>query len=168
MADVPTERLVFVDETGTHTRMTPLYARAPRGQRAYGHVPRNHTRNTTLVAALTLDGLDAPMVLEGAMDREAFVAWLTHFLVPTLRVGQVVVMDNLTVHKGGEVGAIIAGAGCHLVYLPAYSPDYSPIEGAYSKVKARVRRAAKRTQPELEAAIGAAVPTRSWFVPSEK
>ena len=92
MAAVPAERLVFVDETGTHTRMTPLYARAPRGERAYGHVPRNPTRNTTLVCALTLDGLDAPMVLEGAMDREAFVAWLRHFLVPTLVPGPVIVM----------------------------------------------------------------------------
>ncbi len=157
MAETPVERLVFVDETGTHTRMTPRYARAPRGQRAYGHVPRNHTRNTTLVAALTLGGLDAPMVLEGAMDREAFVAWLHHFLVPTLTPGQVVVMDNLNVHKGAQVRQIIEGSGCQLVYLPAYSPDFSPIEGAYSKVKTRVRRAAKRTQPELETAIGEAV-----------
>jgi len=169
MADVSAERLVFVDETGTHTRMTPLYARAPRGERAYGHVPRNHTRNTTLVAALTLDGLDAPMVLEGAMDREAFVAWLRHFLLPTLTAGQVVVMDNLNVHKGRAVRAIIEGVGCDLVYLPAYSPDFSPIEGAYSKVKTRVRRAAKRTQGEWEAAIGEAVgavtPTDAagWF-----
>lgn len=157
MADVSPGRLVFVDETGTHTRMTPLYALAPRGERAYGHVPRNHTRNTTLIAALTLDGLDAPMVLEGAMDREAFVAWLRHFLVPTLMPGQVVVMDNLNVHKGAEVRQIIEAHGCGLVYLPAYSPDFSPIEGAYSKVKTLVRRAAKRTQGELEAAIGEAV-----------
>jgi transposase len=157
MAAVPTEQLVFVDETGTHTRMTPLYARAPRGERAYGHVPRNHTRNTTLVAALTLAGLDAPMVLEGAMDREAFVAWLRHFLVPTLNAGQVVVMDNLNVHKGTQVRQIIEGADCTLRYLPAYSPDFSPIEGAYSKVKARVRRAGKRRQDELEGAIGEAV-----------
>ncbi len=157
MRDVPPERLVFVDETGTHTRMTPLYARAPRGKRAYGHVPRNHTRNTTLIAALTLNGLDAPMVLEGAMDREAFVAWLRHFLVPTLVPGQVVVMDNLSVHKGRQVGQMIAEAGCRLVYLPAYSPDYAPIEGAYSKVKTLLRRAAKRTQEELVTAIGAAV-----------
>ena len=169
MADVVAERLVFVDETGTHTRMTPLYASAPRGKRAYGHVPRNHTRNTTLVAALTLDGLDAPMVLEGAMDREAFVAWLTQFLLPTLRPGQVVVMDNLSVHKGRQVGQIIEGAGCALVYLPAYSPDYAPIEGAYSKVKILLRRAAKRTQEGLVAAIGAAVEAvtasdaRGWF-----
>lgn len=169
MAAVPAERLVFVDETGTHTRMTPLYARAPRGERAYGHVPRNHTRNTTLVAALTLAGLDAPMLLEGAMDREAFVAWLRHFLVPTLVPGQVVVMDNLNVHKGAEVRQIIEAHGCALIYLPAYSPDYAPIEGAYSKVKTRVRRAGKRTQAELEAAIGIAVAAvtasdaRGWF-----
>jgi transposase len=169
MVAVPAERLVFVDETGTHTRMTPLYGRAPRGQRAYGHVPRNHTHNTTLVAALTLVGPDAPMVLEGAMDREAFLAWLRHFLVPTLSAGQVVVMDNLNVHKGTQVRAMIEAAGCELVYLPAYSPDFSPIEGAYSKVKARVRRAGKRTQGELEAAIGEAVgavtarDARGWF-----
>jgi transposase len=157
MTEVPAEQLIFVDETGTHTRMTPLYARAPRGERAYGHVPRNHTRNTTLIAALTLAGLDAPMVLEGAMDGSAFVAWLRHFLVPTLSAGQVVVMDNLNVHKGAQVRQIIEAHGCRLVYLPAYSPDFSPIEGAYSKVKARVRRAGKRKQDELEGAIGEAV-----------
>lgn len=157
MAAVPAERLVFVDETGTPTRMTPRYACAPRGEQAYGHVPRNHTRNTTLIAALTLAGLDAPMVLEGAMDREAFVAWLTHFLVPTLTPGRVVVMDNLSVHKGAAVRRTIEAAGCALVYLPAYSPDFSPIEGAYSKVKERVRRAGEREQAALEVAIGAAV-----------
>lgn len=126
-------------------------------------------RNTTLVVALTLAGLDAPMVLEGAMDREAFVAWLRHFLVPTLTPGQVVVMDNLNVHKGTQVRQIIEGAGCDLVYLPAYSPDYAPIEGAYSKVKTLLRRAAKRTQGALEGAIGEAVEAvtasdaRGWF-----
>jgi transposase len=169
MGERPAERLVFVDETGTHTRMTPLDACAPRGERAYGYAPRNHTRNTTLVAALTLAGLDAPMVLEGAMDREAFVAWLRHFLIPTRRPGDVVVMDKLSVHKGAEVRQIIVGAGCELVSLPAYSPDFSPIEGAYSKVKGQVRRAGKRTQAELEAAIGDAVgavtaaDARGWF-----
>jgi transposase len=169
MVDVPADRLIFVDETGTHTRMTPLSTRAPRGQRADGHVPRNQTRNTTLIAALTLTGLDAPMVLEGAMDREAFVAWLRQCLVPILRVGQVVVLDNLNLHKGTQVGQMIEEADGTLRYLPAYSPDFSPIAGAYSKVKARVRRAGKRTQGELEAAIGEAVGTVSahdaagWF-----
>ncbi len=142
--------------------------------RLYGYVPRNHTRDTTLIAALTLDGLDAPMVLAGAMDREAFVAWLRHFLVPTLAPGRVVVMDNLSVHKGMQVRQIIEAAGCRLVRrplgsMPAYSPDFTPIEGAYSKVKTRVRRAAERTQAGLEAAIGAAVgavtaaDARGWF-----
>jgi transposase len=169
MAAVPAEQLIFVDETGTHTRMTPLYARAPRGQRADGQVPRNHTRNTTLVAALTLAGLAAPMVLEGAMDREAFVAWLGHLLVPTLRAGEVVVRDHRSVHKGAQVRAIIEAASCTRQYLPAYSPDFSPIAGAYSKVKTRVRRAGKRTQGELEAAIGEAVgavtarDAQGWF-----
>jgi transposase len=109
------------------------------------------------------------MVLEGAMDGSAFVAWLHSFLMPTLGAGQVVVMDNLNVHKGAQVRQIIEGAGCELIYLPAYSPDLTPIEGAYSKVKARLRRAGKRTQHELEGAIGEAVEAvtaddaRGWF-----
>lgn len=146
----------------------------PGGGESAGRGSRNHTRNTTLVAALTLAGLDAPMVLEGAMDREAFVAGrplgsMRHFLVPTLVPGQVVVMDNLNVHKGMPIREIIARQECRLVYLPAYSPDYSPIEGAYSKVKTRVRRAGKRTQGELAAAIGEAVEAvttsdaQGWF-----
>ena len=100
-AGLPAAGLVFVDESGTHTRMTPLYACAPRGERAYGYAPRNHTRNTTLVAALTLGGVRDSMAVEGAMDREAFVAWLEQGLGPKLTAGQVVVMDNLSVHKGG-------------------------------------------------------------------
>lgn len=157
MASIPAERLVFVDETGTHTRMTPVYALAPRGQRAYGKVPRNHTRNTTLICALTLHGLQAPMVVEGAMDRDTLVAWIGWGLAPTLLPGQIVVLDNLNVHLGPLVSAAIAACGCTLAFLPAYSPDLMPIEGAYSKVKQALRRAAKRTQDELVTAIGAAV-----------
>ncbi len=149
-------------------------AETPWGKRAYGHVPRDHTRNTTLVAALTFAGLDAPMVLEGAMDREAFVAWLTRFPVPTLAPGQVVAMDNLSVHKGAQVRQLIDGAACASVgralgSIPASSPDFTPIEGAYSKVKTLLRRAAKRTQAALEGAIGEAVEAvtasdaRGWF-----
>jgi len=157
MAGVAATRLVFVDETGTTTRMTPTHAVAPRGQRAYGRVPRNHTRNTTLICALTLDGLQAPMVLEGAMNREALVAWISEGLAPTLAPGQIVVLDNLNVHLGTQVRAAIEACQCQLAFLPAYSPDLMPIEGAYSKVKQQVRQAAKRTQAELEAAIGQAV-----------
>lgn len=157
MANIPAERLVFVDETGTHTAMTPLYALAPRGQRAYGKVPRNHTRNTTLICTLTLDGLHAPMVVEGAINRETLVAWIGWGLAPTLVPGQIVVLDNLNVHLGPLVREAVAACGCALAFLPAYSPDLMPIEGAYSKVKQALRRAAKRTQDELVEAIGAAV-----------
>jgi transposase len=169
IAALPAERLVFIDESGFHTRMTPLYGCAPRGQRAYGHVPRNHTHNTTLVAALSLAGVGDTMVIEGAMDALAFVAWLEQGLGPTLLPGQVVVMDNLNVHKGQRVRAVIETYQCTLLYLPAYSPDLTPIEGMFSKVKAAVRRAGKREQAALEAAIGAALDTvtprdaAGWF-----
>jgi len=156
---IPAERFVFVDESGTHTRMTPLYACAPRGARAYGYAPRNHTRNTTLVAALTLAGIQDSMAVEGAIDTAAFVAWLEQGLGPTLRAGQIVVMDNLNVHKGEQVRAVIERYGCQLLFLPAYSPDLTPIEGMFSKVKQALRRAGKRTQAELVTAIGAALDT---------
>jgi transposase len=169
MATVPAARLVFVDESGFHTRMTPLYACAPRGERAYGHVPRNHTHNTTLVAALSLAGVGDAMTIEGAMDGLAFIAWLEQGLAPTLERGQTVVMDNLNVHKNPQVRAIIEGCGCQLISLPAYSPDLTPIEGMFSKVKTAVRRAGKREQEALIGAIGAALDTvtprdaTGWF-----
>jgi transposase len=162
-------RLVFVDESGTQTNMTPRYSRAPRGRRAYGAVPRNHGKNTTLIAALSGAGMGAAMTLEGAADADAFVAYLTHFLVPTLVPGQSVVMDNLSVHKDKRVAPLIAGAKCRLVYLPAYSPDFTPIEQAFSKIKTYLRRAEARTREELEAAITAALATvtatdaTAWF-----
>ena len=104
--------LVFVDETGSHTHMTPRTSRAPRGQRAYGAAPRNHGKNTTLIAALSATGMEATMTLEGAADADAFVAYVPHFLVPTLGRGQIVVMDNLSVHKDARAAPLIAGAGC--------------------------------------------------------
>ncbi len=162
-------RLVFVDESGTQTNMTPRYSRAPRGERAYGAAPRNQGKNTTLIAALTHGGMGAAMTLEGAADGDAFAAYLTHFLVPTLRPGQIVVMDNLSVHKDKRVAPLIAGAGCRLVYLPAYSPDFTPIEQAFSKIKTYLRRAEARTRERLEAAITAALATvtatdaTGWF-----
>jgi transposase len=168
-ATMAVERFVFVDESGFHTRMTPLYACAPRGQRAYGSVPRNHTCNTTLVAALALAGVGETMVIEGAMDGPAFVAWLEQGLGPTLVPGQVVVMDNLNVHQGYRGGAVIEACGCTLRYLPAYSPDLTPIEGMFSKVKTAVRRAGEREQAGLVTAIGAALGTvtpadaAGWF-----
>jgi transposase len=162
-------RVVFVDESGTQTTMTPRYSRAPRGQRAVGAAPRNHGKNTTLIAALSADGMGAAMTLEGAADADAFVAYLTHFLAPTLAPGQIVVMDNLSVHKDERVAPLIAGAKCRLVYLPAYSPDFTPIEQAFSKLKTFLRRAEARSRERLEEAITAALATitatdaAGWF-----
>ncbi len=162
-------RMVFVDESGAQTNMTPRTSRAPRGQRAYGTAPRNHGKKTTLIAALTHGGMGATMTLEGAADADAFVAYLTQLLVPTLRPGQIVMMDNLSVHKDKRVAPLIAGAGCRLVYLPAYSPDFTPIEQAFSKIKTFLRRAEARTRDALEAAITAALATitasdaTGWF-----
>lgn len=129
------------------TNMTPRYARAPRGQRAYDHVPRNHHKNTTLIAAIDAQGMGACMTLEGATDADAFVAGrplgsITHFLLPSLPPGQVVVLDNLSVHKDKRVAPLIAAARCRLCYLPAYSPDFNPIESAFSKIKTAMRRVA--------------------------
>jgi transposase len=158
-----------VDESGFQTNMTPRYARAPRGQRAIGIVPRNHHKNTTLIAALTAEGMGACMTLEGATDADAFVAYLTHFLVPSLRPGQVVVLDNLSVHKDKRVAPLIAAARCRLCYLPAYSPDFNPIESAFSKIKAAMRRVAARTHEALVDALGPVLDTvtvqdvRGWY-----
>ncbi len=172
-------RLVFVDESGTQTNMTPRTSRAPRGQRAYGTAPRNHGKNTTLIAALSAEGIGAAMTLEGAADADAFVAGrplgsMTHFLVPTLTPGQIVVMDNLSVHKDERVASLIAGAKCRLVgrplgSMPAYSPDFTPIEQAFSKLKSFLRRTEARTRERLEEATTAALATitatdaAGWF-----
>jgi transposase len=166
--------VTFIDESGTQTNMTPRYSRAPRGERAYGSAPRNHDTITTLVASLSLTGLGAAMTLEGALDGDAFVAYLTAFLVPTLVPGQIVVMDNLSVHKDKRVRPLIEGAGCTLIYLPAYSPgsplgSMTPIEQAFSKIKEYLRRVGARSREALEAAITAAMATvtaadaNGWF-----
>jgi transposase len=120
-------------------------------------VPRNRGPNVTLFAALTPDGIGPAFVVEGAADGESFALYLRELLVPSLRPGQVVVMDNLNVHKGAAVRALIEGAGCRLLFLPAYSPDFNPIEHAFAKVKQRLRRAEARTFEALVAAIGEAI-----------
>lgn len=149
--------LRFLDESSTHTAMTRRQARAPRGQRAVGRVPRNHGPNVSLIATLALDGMGPAAVLEGAVDRLAFEAYLEQILVPALRPGQVVVLDNLSVHRGARVRALIEAAGCRLLFLPAYSPDYNPIEQALAKLKAHLRRVGARTFDALVAAIGTAL-----------
>lgn len=150
--------MVWVDECGTHTSMTRLYARAPRGERAYGTIPRNRGKNTTLIASMTLQGaMGEAMAVEGSTKGFVFEAYLERFLAPTLEEGQIVVMDNLGAHKTDRVRELIEGRGCELWFLPAYSPDLNPIEEAFSKVKALLRKAAARTREALVEAMGAAL-----------
>jgi transposase len=151
-------RLVFVDESGFHTSMTRLYARAPKGKRAYGKVPRNRGKNTTLIAAITLEeGMGAPMTVEGATDSEAFEAYVEHFLAPTLREGQVVVLDGLGAHRPKKIRELVEARGADLVFLPSYSPELNPIEEAFSKVKQLVRKEGARLSEALVEAIGRAL-----------
>ncbi len=161
--------LVFVDESGTHLAMTPRYGRAPRGERVVGTAPRNHGPNTTLVAALSLDGIPAAMTVDGALDRFAFDVFVTEILAPSLRPGQIVIWDNLSVHKSVVAQRWIAARGCQLLWLPPYSPDLTPIEQAFSKIKTALRRSGARTRDALDDAITAALATistadaRGWF-----
>ena len=147
-------KLVFLDETSANTQMTRRYGRCPRGERLVCPVPHGHGKTTTFVAALRADGLTAPMVIDGALNGDLFVAYVEQVLVPALRAGDVVVMDNLACHK--RVGAVraIERAGCSVVYLPPYRPDCNPIEMAFAKVKARLRAAELRTIDKVEAFFG--------------
>jgi transposase len=151
------ERLVFVDECSTNIALTGLYARAPRGERAYGQAPRNWGKNVTLVCSLSTEGVGAAMSVEGATDGVAFEAYVEHFLAPTLKAGQVVVMDNLQVHKSARVRELVEGVGAEVLFLPPYSPDFSPIEEAFSKVKGILRRIGARTREALPEATGQAL-----------
>ena len=159
VATLDPTRLVFVDESGTHTAMTRLRARAPRGARARGRVPRNHGPNVTLFAALTPQGMGPALVVEGGADHAACATYIRHLLVPSLEPGQVVIMDQLNVHKGATIRALNEGAGCELLLLPAYSPDFNPIEQAFAKIKTHLRAAEARTFAALVTAIGTALDT---------
>jgi transposase len=151
-------RLVFVDESGFNTSMTRLRARAPRGKRAYGKVPRNRGKNTTLIASITLQGgMGESMTLEGATDALAFEAYVEHVLAPSLSEGQVVVLDKLGAHRTQKVKDLIEERGADLVFLPSYSPDMNPIEEAFSKIKHLVRKAGARVREALVEAIGRAL-----------
>lgn len=151
------EKLVFVDETSTSIRLTRAYARAKRGQRAVGRVPRNHGRATSLVAALGPGGMRVAHTQLGALDSQSFAAFVRHTLGPQLTAGEVVVLDNLSVHKVAAVREAIQEVGCTLLFLPPYSPDFAPIEAAFAKIKAALRKAGARTQETLESAITSAV-----------
>ena len=151
------EDFVVVDECGSNINLTPIYARAPRGERARGAIPRNTEKNTTLIASMTTAGMGPAMLLRGATDTAAFEVYIEHFLAPTLVPGKVVVLDNLSAHKRERIRHLIEARGCQIWFLPTYSPDLSPIEEAFSKLKTLLRRAEARTQAALEQAIADAL-----------
>ena len=153
------ERLVFIDETGASTKMARRYGRAPRGERCRAPVPHGHWKTTTFVGALRLEGMTAPMVLDGAMHGAAFLAHVEQVLVPTLISGDIVIMDNLPAHKSAAVRHSIQAAGAELRFLPPYSPDFNPIEMAFSKLKAFLKKTAARTVVDLWDAIAIGINT---------
>jgi transposase len=166
---LPAKQLIFLDECGSNIALTPLYARAPKGERARGSVPRNRGKNITLIAALSLEGMGAAMILEGSANATAFELYVEQVLAPSLQAGQILVMDNLQAHKSALARAAIEARGCQVLFLPAYSPDFSPIEEAFSKLKTALRRAGARTREALEEAIAQALLTitaqdaQGWF-----
>jgi transposase len=150
------KRLVFVDETGVTTAMTPTYGRAPRGERVIAAAPASW-ESVTVIAAMALDGVRAPLAFPGAVDAATFESYVEHVLVPALRPGDVVVFDNLSAHLGPAVFEAIERAGASVLPLPPYSPDYTPIEEMFSKVKGAMRSAAGRTKEAVYAAFGSAL-----------
>jgi transposase len=152
--DLDPDRLVFIDETWASTNMARRYGRCRRGERLRVGVPHGHWKTTTFMAGLTAAGMVAPFVLDGPINRDAFETYLEKVLVPELPQGAVVIMDNLSSHKGPRVRDLIEAAGASLVYLPPYSPDFNPIEMAFAKLKALLRKAAERTINGLWRAIG--------------
>jgi transposase len=166
---IEADKLVFVDEMGSNISLSPLRAWSPIGERARSSVPRNRGKNTTLLASMTSEGMGPSMAIEGSTDTLVFETYIEHFLAPVLRLGQVVVMDNLNAHKSERVREIVEEAGCELLYLPAYSPDLNPIEEAFAKIKAILRSAQARTYETLIEAMGTAIPevtpqdTRGFF-----
>ena len=159
MAGADPAALVFLDETSTPTTLTPLRARAPRGERAVGRVPRGRREAASWLATLTPAGVGESLLVPGAVDRAAFDAFVERLLVPSLRPGQVVVLDNLSVHKSARARQAVEATGCRLVFLPTYSPDFNPFELAFAKIKERLRRTAARAADVLVAAIGEALDT---------
>jgi transposase len=153
-AGLDPKKLVFIDETGTNTKMVRAYGRAPKGQRLIGRRPFGHWKTTTFTAGLRCDGVTAPFVLDGPMNREAFLVYIDKILGPTLKPGDIVIMDNLPAHKGEAVRKAIEATGAVRLLLPPYSPDLNPIELAFAKLKALLRKAAERTVGALWDRIG--------------
>jgi transposase len=153
MQDQP-HRLIFIDETGTDTNMTRAYGRCPKGLRLKGTAPFRRWGNQTLIAGLSCEGIVAPWVISGAMDRDAFETYVEKVLVPELERGSVVTLDNLATHRSDKAARLLKAHGCWFLFLPAYSPNLNPIEMAFSKLKAHLRRIGARTFDQLIAAIG--------------
>ena len=150
-------RLVFVDEMGTNTSLSPVYAYSPKGRRAYAEFPRNRGKNTTLLSSMSLEGMGPCLAVEGATSATVFESYVEQLLAPTLRRGQIIVVDNLSAHKGERVRELIEARGCELLYLPPYSPDFNPIEEAFSKIKGLLRKAQARSREALVEALGRAI-----------
>lgn len=150
-------RLVFVDEMGSNIALASLYAWAPKGERALCSIPRNRGKNITLLSSIGLKGMGPSLAVEGSTNKVLFETYVERTLCPHLKDGQVVVMDNLSSHKGDRVRELIEGRGCELVYLPAYSPDFNPIEEAFSKIKGILRKVGARTREALIEALGVAI-----------
>jgi len=169
VARIPRHRLIFVDEFGFNLAMTPAYARAPRGRRAYSAVPFNPGRNLTLTVALRVTGPIAPFVVAGATDGDVFTTYVRTQLAPQARVGDIVLVDNVGAHRVATAAAALKAYGMRLKLLPPYSPDFSPVEACGSKVKTLVRRAEPRSEQDLMGAIGQALAkvtpddARGWF-----
>jgi len=156
-AKVTPERLVFVDECGTHTSLAPIYGYAPKGERLRLRVPRRRGKNTTLLSSMTLSGMGPSLAVEGATTARVFEAYVKKVLAPSLQAGQVVVMDNLGAHRPRRVRELVEQRDCELLYLPSYSPDLNPIEEAFAKIKHLLREACARSRGALVEAIGAAL-----------
>jgi transposase len=160
ISSIEPERFVFVDECSSNTSLAPLYGWARKGKRAHQRVPRNWGQNITLISSIGKEGgMGASLVVEGSTNGTVFQTYLQEVLLPTLKDGQVVVMDNLSAHKGERVRELIEDKGCELIYLPPYSPDFNPIEQAFSKLKSYLREACARSQKTLMEVIGQALST---------
>lgn len=163
-------KLKFLDETGSQLNMTPLYGRAIPGERVVEAIPSDYGSNYTLIATLSLEGLQAPWVLEGALNGEIFKLYVGEVLAPTLKPGDILIMDNLSTHKVAGIAELVEARGARLEYLSPYSPDYNPIERCWSKIKTYLRRAKARTYAALVRAIKKALATikesdmRAWFI----
>lgn len=169
MKELDPKQLMFLDESGSNIALTRLYARAPKGKRAKGSLPRNRGKNMTVITAMTYQGLGESLIFDGAANTEIFEMYIQKILAPSLHPGQILVMDNLSIHKGAKVRKAIEEQGCQLLFLPAYSPDFSPIEEAFSKIKSVLRQKGARTREALQESLKAALATisasdaRGWF-----